>query len=352
MYMIKRSTFLILAISLVSVVSASAAPKASLNVKLVTDEAEAVLHVLQKRAEGAEITESDWEKIFSSEGYVRLKKRELSFSRSFEDAAFREFVLSDDLLERREALAATLAKWRSIDPASAGQKALAYLHRDATIAAKIYPVIKPRENSFVFEVKTDPAIFLYLDPAVNADKFENTLAHELHHIGFGDGCPNPDVKARREKLPEGLRNALKWTGAFGEGLAMLAAAGASNIHPHAVSDAKERAEWDANMLNFDADLKKVEAFLIDVAEGKLKGEEENKAGFAFFGVQGPWYTVGWKMAAVIETVYGREKMFESFCDNSRLLKTYNSAAKRYERRTDEKLSRWSKDLLDRFDKVD
>jgi hypothetical protein len=331
---------------------AAAKPKERLNVRVVADEAKAVLNILEKRAAGREITESDWKRVFDSEGYVRLKKRELSMSRPFEDAAFREFVMSDDLLKRREALTETLARWKSIDPASAGNKALAYLPRDASITAKIYPVIKPRDNSFVFEVNTDPAIFLYLDPAVDADKFENTLAHELHHIGFGGGCPAPDVKAKREKLPEGVRDAIKWTGAFGEGLAMLAAAGAPNIHPHAVSDEKERAEWDASMINFDADLKKVEAFLLDVAEGRSKGDDQNKAGFEFFGVQGPWYTVGWKMASVIETVYGRERLVESFCDESRLLKTYNSAAKKYERAREEKLAQWSKRLLTHINESD
>ena len=338
------TAFTLVLLFFLSAASTAAKPKNRLNVRIVTDEAEAVLNVLVKRSEKKTITDDDWKTILESEGYVRLKKRELSMSRPFEDAAFREFVMSDDLLKRREELSETLSRWKSIDPASAGNRALAYLPRDASLAAKIYPVIKPRENSFVFEVKTDPAIFLYLDPAVDVDKFENTLAHELHHIGFGGGCPTPEVIAKREKLPEGVRDALKWTGAFGEGLAMLAAAGAPNIHPHVVSDAKERAEWDASMLNFEADLKKVETFLLDVAEGRLKGDEQNKAGFEFFGVQGPWYTVGWKMASVIETVYGRERLVESFCDESRLFKTYNSAAKKYERRNEEKVAKWSRTL--------
>ena len=120
----------------------------------------------------------------------------------------------------------------------------------------------------------------------------------------------------------------------------------------ASKDAKERAEWDASMLNFDADLKKVEAFLINVAEGKLKGDEQNKAGFEFFGVQGPWYTVGWRMASVIEQAYGRERLVESFCDESRLLKTYNSAAKKYEQKNEVQLARWSRSLLDSVDASD
>lgn len=80
------------------------------NVRVVTDEADAVLEILAKREAGEQITEADWQKVFSSEGYVRLKQREHSLSRSFEDADFKDFVLSDTLVKKRKALAETLAE--------------------------------------------------------------------------------------------------------------------------------------------------------------------------------------------------------------------------------------------------
>jgi hypothetical protein len=43
---------------------------------------------------------------------------------------------------------------------------------------------KPQIHSFVYDVRGDPAIFLYLDPEQPPAQFENTVAHELHHIGF------------------------------------------------------------------------------------------------------------------------------------------------------------------------
>ena len=70
---------------------------AQVNVRLVTDEAEAVLNVLKKRTANQPIDETDWQRIFQSEGYVRLKKRETSMQRSFEDVDFKTFVLSDAL---------------------------------------------------------------------------------------------------------------------------------------------------------------------------------------------------------------------------------------------------------------
>lgn len=341
--------FAILLVLLFLQVSASGQRREAVKVSIVSDQAEAVLAILAKRDAAAAISDEDWAKVFQSEGYRRLKKRELSLSRPFEDDDFRKFVLTDELLARRESLAETLKRWKTIDAAESGQRALAYLPREATITAKIYPVIKPRDNSFVFEIKTDPAIFLYLDPKVSPEKFANTLTHELHHIGFGTACPSPDTSAEIEELAEGPRNALRWIGAFGEGLAMLAAVGAPNIHPHIVSDANERAEWDASMTNFDADLKKIEGFLLDVASGKLKGDEETRAGFAFFGVQGPWYTVGWKMAVTIENEFGRDKLIESFCDQRKLLKAYNSAARKHEFKYKVKLAAWSEELVDQLD---
>lgn len=328
----------VLLVCAVASVDAAAPP---VNVRLVTDEAEAVLAILAKRKASQTITEADWQRVFQSEGYVRLKKRETSMQRSFEDADFKTFALSEQLLARAAALEETLARWKRVDVTRAGNLALAYLPKDATIHAKIYPVIKPRENSFVFDVKDDPAIFLYLDPAVSAAKFENTLAHELHHIGYGTSCPRANVSKAIEKLPQNQQNLLTWIGGFGEGFAMLAAAGGPNVHPHAVSNAEDRARWDKDVANFNDDLKKVDAFFAEILQGKLTEEQMRTRGFSFFGVQGPWYTVGWRMAVLIEKTYGRAKLIECMCDQRLLLSIYNRAATKHNRHTHHPLALWS-----------
>src|SRR6185369_8866770 len=265
------------------VLLAQSVAAAAVNVRLVTDEAEAVLAILAKRKANQPIVDADWQRVFQSEGYVRLKQRETSMKRSFEDADFRAFVLSDQLLTRAAALDETLARWKQADTSRAAKLALAYLPKDANIRAKIYPVIKPRENSFVFDVDNDPAIFLYLDPAVSREKFENTLAHELHHIGYGSTCPRKETASAIEKLPQKTRTLLNWISGFGEGFAMLAAAGGPNIHPHAVSSAEDRARWDKDVANFNDDLKKVDAFLNEILEGKLTQDQMREKGFSFFG---------------------------------------------------------------------
>ena len=338
-------SFLLCLMVFCGVVSAQVKSEPRINLRLLTDEPEAVLAILAKRKAAQEVTEADWQRVFQSEGYVRLKKRETSMQRKFEEADFKEFVLSDQLLQRMPALEETLTRWKNADPARAGRLALAYLPQDAHIQAKIYPVIKPRDNSFVFDIDNDPAIFLYLDPAVTREKFENNLAHELHHIGYGTACPRKDIADKISKLPKNQQTLLTWVGAFGEGFAMLAAAGGPDVHPHAVSRKEDRARWDTDVANFNQDLKKVEAFFVEVLQGNLTAEQTREKGFAFFGTQGPWYTVGWRMATLIEKIYGRARLIECMCDQRLLLSTYNRAAKQLNRKLKTPLVLWSNTVI-------
>jgi hypothetical protein len=331
-----------------SFASAQTAKLAAVDVRLVTDEADAVLAILAKKRSNETITDADWQRIFESEGYVRLKKRETSMQRSFEEADFKAFLLSDKLGERAQSLEETLVRWKRADVTRAARLALGYLPKEARIRARIYPVIKPRENSFVFDVRNDPAIFLYLDPEVSGEKFENTLAHELHHIGYGSTCPTKAAMDERSKFPINTQGALTWSGAFGEGFAMLAAAGGPNDHPHAVSRYEERMRWDKDVANFNDDLRKVEKFLLDLIDGKLTEEQAREAGFSFFGTQGPWYTVGWQIAVVIEKTYGRARLIDSFCDQRQMFAIYNQAAEKHNRKSKVQLALWSSSLIQKI----
>ena len=317
----------------------------NIDVRLVTDEADAVLAILTKAKAKEPIVDADWQRVFSSEGYVRLKKRETSLNRSFEDADFKNFVLSDQLAQRAQDLEETLARWKRADVLNTAKSALAYLPKDAHIRAKIYPVIKPKDNSFVFEIREAPAIFLYLDPNVNREKFENTLTHELHHIGYGSSCPHKATADQIATLAPNVKTVLNWVSAFGEGFAMLAAAGGPDIHPHAVSSAEERARWDKDLANFNDDLKTVNKFFLDILENRLTEAQIREQAFSFFGVQGPWYTVGWKMSVLIEKAYGRAKLIDCFCDQRKLLTTYNEIAIKSNRKSEQQLALWSKSVV-------
>lgn len=322
-----------------------------IDLRLDTSEAEAVLAILSKQRAREGITDSDWRQVFSTEPYQRLKKREAGMQRAFTDDDFHKFVLSPELAARATELRRTLADWSEANLTKSAERVLAYLPAEARIRAKVYPTIKPRTNSFVFEVDTDPAIFLYLDPAITQAQFENTVAHELHHIGFASvKRPEPPVNT-----PASVRDALKWMSAFGEGFAMLAAAGGIDIHPHAASKPEERARWDRDLANFNQDLRTLEKFFLDVIGGRFSSkEEEQKKAFSFFGTQGPWYTVGYKMAVTIEQHHGRAALIESMRDPRKLLVLYNRAAADGNRNANgkDKLELWSRGLLEEIGAAD
>lgn len=309
---------------------------------IVTDEAEAALGILELRAAGKPVPEAAWTRLFESEGYRRLKAREAGMGRAFDDSTFRTFLSSDTLLRRAPALRRTLRDWHTASFDDAGRRALAYLPSETPIRARVYLLIKPRTNSFVFEPDTDPAIMLYLDPDRTRQQLENTVAHELHHIGYATACGSPqDVGV--DSL---VSIARQWLGAFGEGVAMLAAAGGPEVHPHATSPAADRARWDRDLANASADLRRVETFLLDMLERRLTDPDSvTRVGMSFFGVQGPWYTLGWLMAATVERDVGRTTLVRQLCEPVALLEAYNAAVGRERPGS---LPLWSKALLARL----
>lgn len=128
---------------------------------------------------------------------------------------------------------------------------------------------------------------------------------------------------------------------------MLAAAGGPDVHPHAVSPPAERARWDKDMLNFNTDLRALEGFFLDIIARRLSTPDTIAAvGMTFFGTQGPWYTVGYRMAVVIEQRFGRKELIRCMTDPRRLLSRYDSAAIGINRsRGKDTLTLWSAQLL-------
>ena len=299
--------------------------QARVDVRIQDDEAQAVIRAARAFNNDPSTLDTQFQKVTETLGYQRLKEREISMGRPFDEQEFRALI--QDIEPRKASeLESTLIAWTRMGVSRSARQALFYLPSSAVIKAKVYPVIKPKTNSFVFDTQGDPSIFLYLDPKQSPDQFMNTVTHELHHIGLSS-CKTPAaVAAQLDKLGAGPRSAVGWVSAFGEGLAMLAAAGGADIHPHAVSPKADRERWDHDVANFDTDLRAVEAFLLRVANGKLTHEEEQKAGMEFFGVQGPWYTVGWKMAVTIEKAKGHQALVGCMTDMRQLLKLYNECA--------------------------
>ena len=293
---------------------------------LNTSEAEAVLAIADKQAGGKPVLDADWQQLFASEPYLRLKKREASMHRDFTDDDFKRFVLSPELGANAAALRRTLEEWKKADLKATAGRILPYLPSTAMVRAKVYPMIKPQHNSFVFETTSaDPAIFLYLDPKTPQAEFENIVAHESHHIGFADAGRQYDERIKA--LPEHAQQAAEWMGAFGEGLAVLAAAGSVDVHPMRDFANEDRVRWDLDMKYVDRELDEVNQFFTDTVDGGFANPEvANHVGMIFMGYRGPWYTVGYQMGSLIEKRYGRAVLIECMADPRQLLATYNQLA--------------------------
>lgn len=294
------------------------------DLRLDTEAAEAVLAMLDAQAAGESVPPAQWDRLLASAGYRRLKERESAMGRAFSDEEFRAFLASPDLIARRAALRDTLARWRSADLGAAAGRAAAYLPNETRFRATVFPMIKPRPNSFVFDLEGDPAIFLHLDPAEPPARFENRVAHELHHIGYAAACASRSSRP----LAEPGAAIRQWSSALGEGVAMLAAAGGPDAHPHAASAAEDRARWDRDVANYRADFGRLATFFTDIRDGRLAGDAVREQAMGFFGVQGPWYTVGWRMAEQIEREFGRDALVDSLCNRHALFLVYNMAAMR------------------------
>ena len=334
-----RAAFSWLAMALLAATSSGgfAQTPAQVQVALDIDEARAAVALIEALAAGRTPDEAAWQKLFASRGYRRLKEREAAMKRDFTDAEFRTFLSAPETVARAVPLREALDRWRTDPSGGAADRALAYLPPGTTLRATIFPMVKPKPNEFVFDLSGDPAIFLVLNPAVRPEKAANTLAHELHHIGMGAAC-----RAKPQGAEPRRASLIGWLSAYGEGLAMLAAAGGPAIHPHAVSEAAERAEWDHNTTKFAAELAEQDAWFRSVLAGTAGDEAAIAAKMrGYFGTQGPWYTVGWRMAQTIEINLGRARAIDAFCRPATLLATYNEAAALQEKRGGIRLPRWN-----------
>jgi Putative zinc dependent peptidase (DUF5700) len=323
-------------------------PAQESTIRLVTDQADAMLTILAKRENSQPIDADDWRRLFDSEGYRRLAAREASMKVPISEADFTEFAMSDALLQDAGELRKSLGLYAGIDLESVVARTTAYLPSEASLHGTIYPVIKPKPNSFVYEMDTDPAIFLAIKPGLDAAKLENTLIHELHHWGLASLQLEGAIEdSDGHILPlQAAKNVLT---VFGEGFAMLAAAGGPAVHPHHTSPLEDRERWDHSMCSFDTDLKLLDQFLLDVLDGKFATEQELIEGvMAFLGIQGPWYTVGWKMAQCVEAARGRSALLTCMRDPRQLLHMFNEISQERHRDSDVQPVLWSGELLERL----
>ena len=319
---------------------------APVDVTLDAGEARAALAILQARRTGQPVDDDAWQRLFRSAGYVRLQQREAAMRRPFTDSSFRDFMLSDTLLERAGELERAVASLSHLDVGASAARALAYLPAGTRLRARLYLEIKPRTNTFVFTGSdSTPSIFLYVDPHVTPAQLENTVSHELHHIGMGIACDD----APPTTLPAAPAMLLRFLGAFSEGRAMLAAAGSVDAHPHATDEDSVRTRWDRDVANAAADIAELSSFFRSVLDGRITDPDSvMRRAFVYYGpAQGPWYTVGWLMASTVERELGRDALVAPMCDETKLFEQYEAAARRANARG-ARLPLWDPDLVDRL----
>jgi hypothetical protein len=313
----------------------------AIKVRLVTDEPEIALQILNRREKHEAIPDIEWKALFESDGYRRLKARELGMKRSFADEDFKTFMLADSLLSRRQSLEDTLAHWKNVDVAACAQRSLAYLPTGSKISASVYFLIKPKTNSFVWDTdSSDPAVMLYLDPAQPSEDLAITIAHEFHHIGYSSTCPSAEYKAWHDKQPEPKKIALTWLRAFGEGFAVLASGGSSDFQPYQFSGQEVKDAWRDGIAHNRESMRQLESFFREVLSGRMNEEQARAKAMEFYGTVGPWYTTGWIMATSIEKAFGRERLLKCYEDPRLLLATYNEAARKLTG-----LPRWPEELV-------
>jgi hypothetical protein len=113
---------------------------------------------------------------------------------------------------------------------------------------------------------------------------------------------------------------------------MLAAAGGPDADPQVETNARQRALWEGNIAHIGAAFDSVGALITDVLDGLVTSADSVAAhASALYGIQGPWYTVGWFMAVTIEREFSRDRLIRDLCDPRRIMRTYNEAAATHNR---------------------
>ena len=323
--------------------------RAEVRIRAVFDQADAALAIMERLAAGDAVTADHWSSLWQSEGYTRLLEREAAMGRDEGFGEKLEAWLSDPAIHGNVAAwRAAVERFRSFDANGPGNRAAAYLPDGVELEASFYPVIKHTTNTFVYDLDNDPAIFMTVDPDDSALFVESVLAHELHHVGYAQ-CPEQDDLP---SLSEEQRWVVRYLGIFGEGIATLATAGGPLTHPHFYSTPDEWAVWERDVANVDDDHARIETFFLRVLDGRIPAAERTGTVFSFIASpdvpQGPAYTLGWKMAALIERTLGRERLVDAICDPREFLTLYNEASALTPAADATRLPVWSEEFLARL----
>lgn len=92
----------------------------------------------------------------------------------------------------------------------------------------------------------------------------------------------------------------------------------------------------------------LQAFFLDILAGEMSEDERRERGFTFINTdeapQGAFYTVGWKMEALVEEAEGRDVVIRSVCDPRELLVAYSRIASEAGKEPENTPTLWSEAL--------
>jgi hypothetical protein len=336
----------ILTVHYLVIMAWSLAAAEEINVRAVFDEADAALAIMENLNAGESVTGEQWQTLWQSEGYTRLLARQASMDL---DEGFGDKLaawLQDPANYNRVAtIRNAVDRYRSFDVNTVGDRAGVYLPEAVMLEASFYPVIKHTTNTFVYDLNGDPAIFMSVDPENNRNFVQAVMTHELHHIGLSQ-CPEIAGYMNLTEDQQWVTNMLT---IFGEGLAVLATAGGPDTHPHFYNTPDEWAIWERDVTNIASDQTRIESFFLAVLDGTQAKDERRKTLFTFIVTpevpQGPAYTLGWKMASLVEARFGRDALVGAMCDPRELLTLYNRAARETHADGVPNLPVWSDELI-------
>lgn len=315
------------------------------DVRVELDEPRAAIALLEDLAAGREPVDTKWAALWNSHGYRRLLARETAMGRGEGFAQrLQAWLREPETVAQLDGFRAAVVRWEAFDATRAAKRARHYLPAETALRATLFPVLKHTTNSFVFDLEGDPAVFINMDPGKDADFLEAVMTHELHHVGLAH-CPQPPDYDRLTPVQQRVAD---WLGVFGEGLAVLATAGDPFRHPHYYSDADQYAVWERDVARFNLDLARSETIFRGVLEHSIAEDQQRPALFTLIASnavpQGPAYTVGWKMAALVERHFGHAALINAICDPRMLLRLYNDAAT-VTASSESTLARWSPEFL-------
>ena len=324
----------------------SLAAAEEIHVRAVFDEADAALAIMDNLNAGDSVTGEQWQTLWQSEGYTRLLARQASLDL---DEGFGDKLvawLQDPANYNRVAtIRNAVDRYRYSDANTPANRAGVYLPEGVVLEASFYPVIKHTMNTFVYDLDGDPAIFMSVNPENSHTFVQAVLTHELHHIGLAQ-CPEIAGYKNLTEDQQWVTNVLT---IFGEGLAVLATAGDPDTHPHFYNTPDEWAIWERDVTNIGSDQARIESFFLTVLYGSQSRDERRKTLFTFIVTpevpQGPAYTLGWKMASLVEKRFGRETLVGAMCDPRELLTLYNQAARETHADGVLNLPVWSDELI-------